>query len=108
MSHDDLQIRITSANAGRLTVEMIGEAHFDFDDADDYVHAVLVKKPQEVTVDLSRLTFLSSIGMSFLISLRKALRALDVKFEVTGMQPRIRQVLDHARVLHMFEPKPSE
>lgn len=104
MAHqNDLQVLLTSAKAGELTMEMIGEAHFDFDAADDYIHDVISRKPRLVTVDLARLTFISSVGIFFLINLRKAVLDRGASFAVRGFQPQVRQVLEHARVLDMFE-----
>ncbi len=108
MSHHELQIRICPTAGGEVTVEMIGEAHFDFDDTEKYIKEVLAKKPKAVKVDASQLTFISSVGMSFLINLRKAVRATGANFELTALQPRVQQVLEHARVLHLFEERDAE
>ena len=108
MSQEELNVRITSVKAGELTVEMKGEVHFDFDDADDYVHDVLAQKPKKVTVDARDLTFISSVGMRFLMQLHKAVKDRGAVFSVMGLQPQVRQVLKHARVLHLFESSPAE
>ena len=102
MAREDLHIRITSVKAGELTVEMKGEVHFDFDDSDDYVHDVMSRKPKKVTVDATELTFISSVGMRFLMQLHKAAKEKGASFAVVGLQPQVRQVLEHARVLHLF------
>ena len=73
----DLKIVISPSHE-IVTVSMIGETHFDFDTADKHIREVLKHKPKTVLVDASALSFISSIGMCFLINLRRAAKEAGV------------------------------
>src|SRR3974377_621077 len=70
----ELQVQI-DAKDDVVTVTLIGEAHFDFDDADVYIHRVLSHRPETVIINATQLTFVSSVGMNLLIHLRRSLAA---------------------------------
>jgi N-acetyl-gamma-glutamyl-phosphate reductase len=88
MPREDLQVLITPTDSG-LTVTLVGEAHFDFDASDDYIHDILGHKPDQVTVDGSRLTFISSTGIYFLLSLRRAIRDAGGTVRLCGLRPLV-------------------
>jgi anti-anti-sigma factor len=104
MAAADFQIQI-SRRQDVVTVGLVGEAHLDFDAADKYIRNVLAQQPKEVVVDASRLTFISSVGMSFLINLLRAVQRAEATMTLHSLQPQVRKVLEHARVLQLFEGK---
>ena len=73
MPKSDLKILIQPGKDA-LTVSMIGEAHFDLDVANERLDEVLAHKPKAVLVEASKLTFISSTGICFLLNLRKAIK----------------------------------
>jgi anti-anti-sigma factor len=98
----DLKI-VISPSRELVTVTMIGETHFDFDTADKHIREVLKHKPKTVLVDASALSFISSIGMCFLINLRRAAKESGASLKLSGLQPLVHKALEHAHVVHMFE-----
>lgn len=102
MGRDELQVVIAPSEEG-VTVALIGEAHFDFDTAEQHIHDVLEHKAKMVIVDASRLTFISSIGMCFLLNLRRALLERSGHLKLAGLRPLVRKALEHAHVLHLFD-----
>ncbi len=104
MSARDLQILITPGEA-TLTVSLVGEANFDFDRAGQHIDQILRHKPAAVIVDASQLTFISSIGMCFLLNLRKALQESGGTLRLDKLQPLVRKAMEHAHVIHLFEDR---
>jgi anti-anti-sigma factor len=98
----DLKIVISPSHEV-VTVTMIGETHFDFDTADKHIREVLKHKPKTVIVDASGLSFISSIGMCFLINLRRAVKEVGASLKLAGLQPLVHKALEHAHVVNMFE-----
>ena len=102
MAKPDLKILIKPAKDA-VTVTMVGEAHFDIDFANDRVQEVLTHKPSVVNVDASKLDFISSTGICFLINLRNAIKQTKGKVFLTDLQPMVKQALQHARVMSLFD-----
>ncbi len=106
MSPKDFQIVITR-HKETVTVSLAGEAHIDFEAADTHLSAVLNHHPKLVVVDASKMTFITSIGICFLINLRRAVRAIGGTMRLQGLQPRMRKVMEHAHVIHLFDVLPD-
>jgi anti-anti-sigma factor len=102
MRGSDLQVQLTPTPEA-LIVALVGEAHFDFDAAEAHIQKVLVLHPRQVIVDASRLSFMSSVGMCFLINLRRALHKNGATLKIAGLQPLVLTSLQKARVLGLFE-----
>lgn len=102
MPPKNLDIQITPS-AENVMVTLSGEATFDFDKSAENIEAILGHKAKEVVVDAGALTFITSIGICFLINLRKGVQAEGGKLQVTKLQPMVRKALEHAHVLHLFE-----
>jgi anti-anti-sigma factor len=103
----DLQVHI-SRQRDRVIVGLVGEAHLDFDAADEYIRKVLSHQPKLVIVDAAKLTFISSVGMSFLIHLLRALQGVGGTLKLRSLQPQVRKVLENAHVMHMFDEMADE
>ena len=102
MPKSDLKILIEPGK-DTLTVSMIGEAHFDLDVANERLDEVLAHKPKAVLVEASKLTFISSTGICFLLNLRKAIKQSKGTVTLSGLRPLVKKTLEHARVLQLFE-----
>ena len=106
MAKPDLKILI-KPEKDAVTVAMVGEAHFDIDFANERVEEVMERKPGVVYVDATRLTFISSTGICFLISLRNAVKQTKGKIYLEGLQPMVKQALQHAKVMPLFDRMPE-
>jgi anti-anti-sigma factor len=106
MSRQDLQVHVAS-EGDTVTVSLVGEAHFDFDAAEKHIQTVMAHKPRSVIVDASGLAFMSSVGMCFLINLRRAVKEAGGKMQIKGLQPLVREALERAHVIHLFEVVPD-
>jgi anti-anti-sigma factor len=102
----DLKVQIRPGQEN-LLVQLTGEAHFDFDAGDRYVREILQHKPKVVIVDASKLTFASSVGMNFLLNLRKAMLNAGGELLIAGFQPQVSKALENAKLLHLFATHPS-
>jgi len=106
MARKDLQVHIVP-EADTVTVTLLGEAHFGFDTAEKHIHEVMAHKPRSVVVDASGLSFMSSIGMCFLINLRRAVKESGGSLKLRSLQPLVRKAMEHAHVIHLFEVSPD-
>ena len=102
MARKELQILITPRKE-TVTVALAGEVHFDFAASDAQIRKVLAHKPKMVLVDAAELTFLSSVGMCFLINLRRAVREAGGNMKLQALQPQVRKVMEQAHVIQLFE-----
>lgn len=102
MAKKELQVRI-AADGDTVTVSLVGQAHFDFDASEKYIHDVMSHHPRSIVVDASKLTFMSSVGMCFLINLRRAVKETGGTIKLDGLQPLVRKSMETARVIHLFE-----
>ena len=101
-----LQVQMTRQQETVL-IKLIGEARLDLEDAAFQLDRVVALHPKIVLVDLSELTFLSSIGMSLLVNLRRTALKSAGTVKLAGLQPRIRDAMAHARLLELFEIFPD-
>lgn len=102
MTPPALKVTITRQD-DTVTIALVGEAHFDFDASDTYIKNIMVHDPRTVIVDVAGLTFVTSIGMCFLINLRRRLRETGGTMHLKALQPQVRKVLEHAHVIHLFD-----
>ena len=102
MARKELEV-VIARQKETVTVALSGEAHFDFDKSEAHIKKVLAHKPKVVLVDAAELTFISSVGMCFLINLRRAVRAAGGNVKLQGLQPQVRKVMEQARVIQLFE-----
>ncbi|HVT80916.1 MAG TPA: STAS domain-containing protein [Phycisphaerae bacterium] len=102
MSAADLHIEILPGKES-LTVSLAGEANFGFDKADEHITRILSHKSDRIVIDASKLTFISSVGMCFLINLRKAVKETGGSLKIASLQPLVRKAMEHAHVIHLFE-----
>jgi len=101
-----LKVEISHANDTTL-VRLIGEARLDIEDAAFQLNRVVAFHPKSVVVDASQLTFLSSIGMSLLLNLRRSAAHSGGKVKLAGLQPLVKNAMEHATLLQLFEIYPD-
>ena len=102
MARKELQV-VISRQKETVSVALSGEANFDFDQSEAHIKKVLAHKPKTVVVEAGELTFISSVGVCFLINLRRAVREAGGDVKVRGLQPQVRKVMEQARVMQLFE-----
>ncbi|HEY4329286.1 MAG TPA: STAS domain-containing protein [Phycisphaerae bacterium] len=102
MPHNDLKVVITPLEQ-TVSIALIGEASFDFQTAESHIRDVLELKPTSVVVDASKMTYISSIGMCFLINLRRAIRTAGGTVKLAKLQPLVKQAMERAHVIHLFD-----
>jgi anti-anti-sigma factor len=107
MPPKDLQVLITHTHE-TVTVSLVGEAHIDFDTSDAHIQSIMKHAPKRVVVEMAQLSFITSIGMCFLINLRRHVRETGGSMRLHGLQPQVRKVMEHAHVIHMFDLPPEE
>ncbi len=88
MAASDLSVHITRQH-DQVTVSLTGEAHLDFDASDTYIRKVMALKPKLVIVDAAGLTFISSVGMSFLMHMQRALQEAGGVMKLRAPQPQV-------------------
>ena len=101
-----LQVQITRQE-DTVLIKLIGEARLDLEDAAFQLDRVIVFHPKSIVVDLSELSFLSSIGMSLLVNLRRTALKSGGTIKLAAVQPRIRDAMAHARLLELFQIFPD-
>jgi anti-anti-sigma factor len=101
-----LKVEISHANDITI-VRLIGEARLDIEDAAFQLNRVVAFHPKWVIVDVSQLTFLSSIGMSLLLNLRRTVGQGGGPVKLAGLQPLVSKAMAHARLLELFELHPD-
>jgi len=106
MGNPELRVLISRGNHA-VSVTLAGEARFDFDAADEYIQSIVAYEPKTVVVDATELSYVSSVGMCFLLNLRRAVRTQGGSLTLHGLQPVLQKVLKHAHVLHLFELTPA-
>ncbi len=59
--------------------------------------------PRVVVIDLSGLTFMSSLGIGLLAEAHRGLRQHDGRIRLCALQPRVMEVLQRCRMTKVFE-----
>lgn len=101
-----LQVHITN-DQGTVMVKLVGEARLDIEDAALQLNRVVAYQPKCIIVDASELTFLSSLGMSLLVNLRRTALKAGGTIRLAGLQPFVRDSMGHARLLELFQVYPD-
>lgn len=101
-----LKVQITH-DQGIVVVKLTGEARLDVEDAAFQLDRVVVHHPRTIIIDASELTFLSSIGMSLLVNLRRTAAKAGGTVKLAGLQDFVRDALRHSRLLELFEVFPD-
>ena len=68
---------------------------------------IIEKKPKQLVVDLSRVTYLDSSGLALLIESMQNVEKYGGKFAVVGVQETVRAIFDIARLDQVFRIFPD-
>lgn len=93
--------RTTDSNA--VILEVRGEMRIDCTPLEVQIRKIVAQHPQLVVVDLSGLSFISSLGMGCFVSLRKGLATWGGKVRVAAARPMVKDALSRARLLDVME-----
>jgi anti-anti-sigma factor len=90
-----------------VVVRLMGEARIDVSALDMQVTRLLARKPSLVVLDLSGLTFCSSLGMGCIVSLRRSLERSHCKTRLAAVQADVLDSFKRAVILPLFEVFPT-
>jgi anti-anti-sigma factor len=92
--------------AGEAIIRLKGEATFtQAPTLEAGVLALSTWWPRRVTLDLSELTFLSSLAMGVLVEFRREVaRAGGCVRVAPNLQPQVREALEAAKLIELFDP----
>jgi anti-sigma B factor antagonist len=68
---------------------------------------MIAKKPKQLVVDLSRVTYLDSSGLAVLIEAMQNVEEYGGKFAIVGVQETVRAIFDIARLDQVFRIFPD-
>lgn len=90
---------------GPATVLRVQETRIDAHSAPDLKVAIagLVAARRNVLIDLSRVEFMDSSGLSALISGLKAANALGGSVKLSGLRPHVKSMFELTRLHRVFE-----
>jgi anti-anti-sigma factor len=88
---------------GYTIVQFVGEARLDIDEAEAELGKIILKRPRNIVVDATQLTFCSSVGMRLLLNLQQEVATNSGCIKLVGLQPMVKTALGHARLLERFE-----
>lgn len=89
---------------GTVQVNLRGDAGMaQADDLSRGLLPVVASKPSHVVLDLSELTFISSLAIGQLVILRRGLASHGGRVTIAGANERVLKALRHARLESLFE-----
>jgi anti-anti-sigma factor len=95
-----LGIQVNEKKAGFVEVALDGRLDTDTaPELEKRLSATLAGSPRAVRFDMSRLSYVSSMGIRVLFKAFKALREKKAAFLMVNLQPQIKKVFDIAQAL---------
>ena len=71
------------------------------------LNGMIAKKPQQLVVDLSRVTYIDSAGVAALIQAMQGVEAYGGKFALAGLQETVRSIFEISRLDQVFQIFPD-
>jgi len=71
------------------------------------LRSMIAKKPKQVVVDLSKVTYLDSSGLAVLIEGLQKVQEYGGRFAIVGMQESVKHIFDIARLDQVFQIFPD-
>jgi anti-sigma B factor antagonist len=71
------------------------------------LNEMIAKKPKQLVVDLSKVTYIDSSGLAVLIEAMQKVEKDGGKFAIVGMQETVRSIFDIARLDQVFRIFPD-
>jgi anti-sigma B factor antagonist len=98
-------LQVTSKKRGKaLVVAITGDAGMAFvGQLQHELSRVCEAGPERVVVDLSGLTFISSMGMGTLVNFRKGVERCGGTVRIAALQPLLAEAFRRARMTEVFE-----
>jgi anti-sigma B factor antagonist len=102
-------VNLETDENGPATVLRVQETRIDAHSAPDLKVAIagLVAARRNVLIDLSRVEFMDSSGLSALISGLKAANALGGSVKLSGLRPHVKSMFELTRLHRVFEIFPE-
>jgi anti-anti-sigma factor len=108
MESDGLILRVTPHPPGTVVAELTGEAGQPQEKALDRIAAELSARPEELVVlDLSKVTYISSVGLRTIIAIRHHKRAVNHTLALAAVPERIAGVLRRCKLDGQFATYPT-
>jgi anti-anti-sigma factor len=100
-----IEVGITE-KAGEAVIHLKGEATFTQGRVlQSGLLALSACRPRRVTLDLSELTFLSSLALGVLVEFRRGVvRAGGCVRVAPNLHPQVREALEAAKLIELFDP----
>jgi anti-sigma B factor antagonist len=73
----------------------------------ELLRSMIAKKPQQLVVDLTKVTYLDSSGLAVLIEGMQNVRGYGGRFGLAGVKEDVKHVFDIARLDQVFEIYPD-
>lgn len=70
---------------------------------EDELKELIDDRTKAVVLDMSKVTYISSIGIRAVIESKKAIEAKNATFAMINLQPQIKKVFDVMKILPMFD-----
>jgi anti-anti-sigma factor len=99
---EQLVVEVDGQAAGAPVVAVRGEVRLDAKALEAAFMRVIAGHPKSIILDLSGLSFLSSLGMGSFVSLRNALKRTGGQLIVCGTRPIVMDALKRARLENLF------
>ena len=96
-----------SERSGTITVTMDGQLHFsDNEWFRDMLAGLLLKKPQSVVFDLSKLASVDSVGLGLLCIAREDVESINARFSVASPRGNVARLFDLTGAAQLFDIMP--
>ncbi|HKY91918.1 MAG TPA: STAS domain-containing protein [Nevskiaceae bacterium] len=92
----------TAANGARLTVYLTGEIDMDRSPEVRKALVAAVGQGRALTVDMAGVDYMDSSGIACLVLAYQQANTARLDFELANVQPRVRKVLELARLDKVF------
>ncbi len=92
-----------SNHRGTPVLKLAGEARLSIETLEEAALHLKAERPALLVVDVSGLSYMSSLTMGALVKLHRAINSQGGKVKFAGAQPRIQEVLQYARLDTLFE-----
>jgi anti-sigma B factor antagonist len=73
----------------------------------DSLQAMIKKKPKQLVVDLSKVTYMDSSGLAVLIQAMQNVQEYGGKFALANVQPSVQHIFEIARLDQVFQIAPD-
>ncbi len=96
---------VSVADAGEVTVIEVTAPRIDGDNVNEVRDALneTVETARLMCLDMSRVEYISSVGLGTLVGFYKLVRSKDARMVIAGLQAAVRDIMESAHLLKLFE-----